>query len=384
MAADVEQRDAGRAVLVEVGLHLFQDVGRVLVGHQAEGELGHRLGGEHGLGALALVAAADPIDLGGRAGPGALGGAVAFLAEEAAAAGDFQVVGVGHAGDLGPHLALPGFQRADLVVEALDHHLAVLVVQAGDQPGDRGRGIGHRTAEESRVQVARRAAEDDLAAGDPAQPVAERRHAGRDHAGVGHRDDVALQQLAVRFEERREVRAADLLLAFEQEGQVHRQLAFFLQRLFHAEDVGQHLALVVGRAAGPDLAVADLRFEGRGGPEGEGIDRLDVVVAVNQHRLAVGAVLVACDHHRMAGGLVQARRQAHAGQLLHQPLRAGPHVAGVPRVGGNAGKTKEGEQLLKLRRHGRESSRPPARPARPIRRPLHRRSRSSRITAQAS
>lgn len=111
----------------------------------------------------------------------------------------------------------------------------------------------------------------------------------------------------------------------------------------------------------------DLRFERRRGPQVQRIDRLDIVVAVDDHRLAAGLVLVLRGDNRMAVGRVELRGEAHAGEFRHQPLGAGFDIAGMPRVGGNAGETQEGEQILKLRCHAGESSRPLPRPARSIR-----------------
>ena len=73
-------------------------------------------------------------------------------------------------------------------------------------------------------------------------------------------------------------------------------------------DEGQELALVVGgAAAGDDLLAADLADGGLEGvevPEIERIDRLDVVMAVEQdmRRIGGGGRMMA-DDHRMARGI---------------------------------------------------------------------------------
>ena len=60
-----------------------------------------------------------------------------------------------------------------------------------------------------------------------------------------------------------DVRAADLLLAFEQQDDVAGQGAVDLQMRLDREDLGEVLALVVADAARINPAVADRRLEGR-------------------------------------------------------------------------------------------------------------------------
>ncbi|MEJ7666445.1 MAG: hypothetical protein WKG07_46485 [Hymenobacter sp.] len=79
-----------------------------------------------------------------------------------------------------------------------------------------------------------------------------------------------------------EVGAADLLFALDQELHVDRQVAVLLQMRLNRLEVHEDLALVVGRAARVDLAVANRRLERRGRPQVKRIDRLHIVVAVEQ------------------------------------------------------------------------------------------------------
>ena len=225
--------DAWRAMPFEVAFDLFHNVFRQLVGDEPEGQFHKRLSRQDGLRALALVAAADAVHLGGRARPGALGGGVTGLPEETGRAGDGEEIRIAHAGQRGPHLMFPIFQRPDLIVKSLDGDAAVERVKAGNEPRHRGGRIGDRTTEEAGVEVAFGAAQDDIAAGDAAQSVAERGHAGRDHAGIGNGDDIALQLIAMMKQKGRKARTADLLLALEEEDQIHRQLTVFPQGFFH-------------------------------------------------------------------------------------------------------------------------------------------------------
>ena len=67
----------------------------------------------------------------------------------------------------------------------------------------------------------------------------------------------APSSLLVRADEVVEVRAADFLLALDDELHVHRQAAVLLHVRLDRLEVHEDLALVVGRAARVDLAVAD-------------------------------------------------------------------------------------------------------------------------------
>ena len=73
---------------------------------------------------------------------------------------------------------------------------------------------------------------------------------------------------------------AILLFPFDQEVEVHGGLA----ARFDRSEETENLALVVGRAAGEEVAVPDGRLERRRGPLVEGIRRLHVVVTVEEQR----------------------------------------------------------------------------------------------------
>ena len=83
----------------------------------------------------------------------------------------------------------------------------------------------------------------------------------------------------------------------------------------------EEVALVVGRAAGVDAAVADRRLERRRVPQLEIAGVLHVVVAVDHHRLRVLArgAQVADDEWRAAGSRHQIGGAAGAAHALHGP-----------------------------------------------------------------
>ena len=161
-------------------------------------------------------------------------------------------------------------------------------------------------------------------------------HVGADHAGVGHHDHVAGQPLGVVDQQGLEVRAADLLLALDQELEVDRQAAVGGQQTPGRLDLVQRLALVVDGAPGPALAVDDDRGEGRRRPGIERVDRLHVVVAVDQDGRGAGAGMqpVAVDG--------RARRRSRSSATCSRPASASrpaqnsadrTHVAGAVGMG---------------------------------------------------
>ncbi len=69
VVVDQLQFDARRAELWQHSAAAPADLGRVLVGHQAEAELGRRPVGQDGLGPFALIAAPQAVDVAASAGP---------------------------------------------------------------------------------------------------------------------------------------------------------------------------------------------------------------------------------------------------------------------------------------------------------------------------
>ena len=157
-------------------------------------------------------------------------------------------------------------------------------------------------AERAGVQILLRAAEAQLVVGDAAEAVGDRRHAGGELAAVA--DDDASQASFSRFAFTKGSRcwlptsSSPSIRNFTWSG----KFAAGLDPGFDAFDVREHLAFVVGRAAGVDVAVADGRLERRADPFVERLGRLHVVVAIDEHdRLAGHRRRLGIDE-RMAGG----------------------------------------------------------------------------------
>jgi hypothetical protein len=112
-------------------------------------------------------------------------------------------------------------------------------------------------------------------------------------------------------------------------------------------DEGHQLALVVGgAAAGDDLGAVrtglDGGLEGLGVPQLDRIDRLDVVMAVEEHvrRIGRGAVVMG-DDHRVAGRVPHGGVEADIRQLGDEPFGGLAAIGGIGGIGGNGGDADE-------------------------------------------
>ena len=143
-----------------------------------------------------------------------------------------------------------------------------------------------------------------------------------------------------------EMRAADLLLAFDEDADVARQPPRLLHVRFDSLEVHEHLALVVGRPAGVELAVAHRGLERRRRPQLQRIDRLHVVMAVEEDRGRPRRAQPVGVHHRVAGRFDEARvLHPDSLELVLRPLGA---AADVGRVLGQCADARDGQVRLQL------------------------------------
>ena len=191
-----------------------------------------------------------------------------------------------------------------------------------------------------------RAGEPQFVIGDAAQAVGDRRLAGGELAGVADDDHVAGQLFLVARDERIEILAADFFFAFDQELELHRQPAGGLQPRLGPFDVREHLALVVGGAAGVDIAVAAGRLERRRKPFGQRIGRLHVVMAVDQQRPACRAP--AATRHRRSDcrPLEFFPLSSRAIETAPAPNRRPDRHRRAARVGADAGNAEQFAQIV--------------------------------------
>ena len=224
---------------------------------------------------------------------------------------------------------------------------AVGALERGDDRGQRvGRVVDH-PAVHAGVEVDRRQLDVDLRVHDAAEADGDGRQVALEEPGVADDDHVGLEPVAVLGDPRLEARRAVFLLPFEHEGQVDRRRPADRAQGLEGAQVHHQLALVVRDAAADEPAVADERLERRVLPQVEGVDRLDVVVAVDDDgRRARRLVDPAVDDRMQVGRDDLDLGRAQAAQASRDPLRGRDHVAGVLVEGGHARDARQLEQGL--------------------------------------
>ena len=177
----------------------------------------------------------------------------------------------------------------------------------------------------------------DLGVHQAAQADRDRRDVALEESRVADDPDVGGEPVAVRDEPALERRGTRLLVALEDELDVDRERPAGGEERLRGAEVHVDLTLVIRRAAGEHPAVDHGRLEGRRLPQIERIDRLDVVVAVDQGGRRVGRAQPVAVHDGMT------RRVRHLdvvdadpAQVVRDPLRGAPAVGGVLRKGGDA------------------------------------------------
>ena len=319
------ERDA--AILGDPGPHMGAERGahrvRILAGDHAERDLGRGLPGQHGLEALSAIAAGDAVDLAGRPRPGLFQRAVALLSggNPQPDRAEQRVVA---AADPGPGLAHLCRRILHPVIEARQRDATVRIAQRRQDVDQQMQRVARRVAIQAGMQVAVGAGDDDLLADQAAQHGGDRRYAVFEHVGVADQGDVGAQLVAVGVEERAQARSAALLLAFEQHRDPHRIPPVGRPDRPQRLQEGHDLALVVRSAAGGDAAfgagvgggsVDQHRLERSAVPQRQRIDRLHVVMAVEQDVRSFGRRTVVRDHDRQAGCLAHAGLEAERGQV---------------------------------------------------------------------
>ena len=235
-----------------------------------------------------------------------------------------------------------------VVVEAGHGDAALFVVKAGEDFHEGGGGVHDGAAEDAGVEVGGGSAHNDLHGRDAAEALGEGGVAFGDHPGVRDGDDVATQIAAAGADEIVEIGAADFFFAFDEEDEIDRQRAFLAEEMDGAEEVGEDLSFVVGRAAGEDAFVADGGFERRRGPEVDGFLGLDVVVAVDEDGGFARGLGAAGEDGGVSAGFGNLGAESAELEQGVKPLGAGAHVGGVLRLGRDAGEAQKFEEKIQI------------------------------------
>src|SRR5579859_4135597 len=306
--AAVDQLDihanTGRAQLRDALLQQRQDISGTQPRRETQADLGVRLGGDDGLGALTDETATNAVNLQRGAGRLALTRVVLLLAGE-----DIHAHLFFHDGDDIYRAALPectlfGGDGGDLLVELRDRDVAVGAFELGEDERKGMNGIWADAAVLAGVQIVLRAIGVDLGVDDAAQAVDEGGHTRRRHAGIGDEGDVAGELLGVVLDVRLNGFAAGLFFTLDEHTDVDGKSAVAgAHERFEGLDDAVHLAFIVYGAARVDIVVAHSWLKRVALPQLNGIYRLDIVVAIHEHGGSVWRFQPFAVNERMAARL---------------------------------------------------------------------------------
>ena len=187
----------------------------------------------------------------------------------------------------------------------------------------------------------------DLDVREAAQRRQNRRQPRREHRRIADDHRVAREALRLTLDEACEVRTADLLLAFGEHDDVHRQRAARAEVRLERLDVQVQLSLVVDGAARVDAAVPHGRLERRRLPQLERLGGLHIVVTVDEHRrCAIAGLAPLADDDRMAIGRDDLGRETDVAHARGKPLGGTHHVGPMLGARAHARDAQELEQLV--------------------------------------
>src|SRR5947207_11541682 len=178
-------------------LRQFQNFIAFLFGNETKCQFRHRVTGNHRLGPLPLIAAADSVDLGGRPCPNTLHRIVTGFAEKFRRARFLENQLVAIDWKFAPRFTLPIFEWLDAIVESRDSHATLAIVKCSEQLRESGDRIGDRPAEDSGVQIHLRPSDLDFECRYSTEAIAEGWRSARNHSGIGNYRYVAFQCFAI-------------------------------------------------------------------------------------------------------------------------------------------------------------------------------------------
>src|SRR5579859_3650551 len=160
--------------------------------------------------------------------------------------------------------------------------MIVPVMAGGDHLPQHRYRVRHGAAINPAVQVAVGAGDLHLDIAETPHPDVDRRRVEAEHGRIADQDDVGLEEVRMCAHEFRQVGAADLLFAFDDEFDVGGQGLCLDHRL---EGLYMHieLALVIGGTPGIDLPVFYHGLEGTTMPQIERVCGLDIIMPIHQY-----------------------------------------------------------------------------------------------------
>ena len=322
--------------LLDVATQRFAYGLRILVGDEAAAELGGHPGRNDRLLARPLIAAPDSVDVECWPRPVTFDGSESRLAMQGPqAVGPFDRRLI--KGDARELAALAVAERPHAVVETGHQDVAGWIFEVGEDLRERLGGVGRDAAEVAGVEIGAGRFDPELEVDQAAERVGDRGEPLCHHRRVTDDAVVGFEPVLVGAHEFLEIRAADFFFAFGDHLKVQRQLAGRAQPGMDRLPVERDLPLVIGCSAPEEQAVLLARLERWRCPKVQWVDRLDVIVPVEQRgRLARGLQPVGVDD-RVPGRLDDLGVfQSDPFVLLGQVGGRAPDVAGPLRLARDA------------------------------------------------
>ncbi len=216
---------------------------------------------------------------------------------------------------------------AHTIIETLDHHAAIFIVNACKDRAENTNGIGRDGAEKARMQIAIRRVHHHLFVEKPFEANAQRRLRGRPHIAIADEGDVAGQFFAVRLKKGGQAVGAGFFLAFQQDNHLARKIALDVFPGAQPFDECPELAFAIRCAPAIEalkpFLLDNLGCEGRVLPRLRFADGLHIVMPVKEHSRAVFGNCTGRvgEHQRMAFGFDNARVEAKLCKLVFKPAR---------------------------------------------------------------
>ena len=227
-------------------------------------------------------------------------------------------------------------------------------MKAAENTGQHPDRILRAAAEYAGMQIAVGGLDPHFIVNESAQRRGDRRRVRVPHAGVADQCEVGLEIVLVQFEKRNEIFRSDFFLTLDDNGHVERQRTCYGFPGPAGFDEGHQLALVVFRApSDDDLAsvgmIGDGRFEWRTMPKIERVDRLHVIVTVEQNvrpRPAISFAVVPGDDGRMTRGRPNVGRKIERRDIPGQVISRRLAISGEGRIGRDRFDPQQGKQPL--------------------------------------
>src|SRR5438132_650666 len=311
----------------------------ILVHDQSTADLGVGMRWDDGLAAIAVETAPQAVDVQGWTRATSLEHGEVRFANEGQNAHRL-TVGLLVEGQIGERRAVSLGQGHDVVVETGDLDDPIRAFQAGEDPGQRIGRVLDGPSITTRMEVDRRPEHVDLRVHNAAQGDRDCRQVPLEESRIADDRDVCFELASVRLEPGIEAWRTGLLVAFEHELEVQRKTAARRQECLGGAQMHMDVPFVVRGTTGQHPLALDDRLEGRRIPQLEGIDGLDVVMAVYDRRWCPIRTQPVTVDDRVGGRLGNLDvLGADGSQLVGQPFGGPPTVVGMLRQWRDGGRS---------------------------------------------